>query len=67
MHGNMVLDFTFLFFQSSKFCQAQFQLASSVPVQLGTEISLNISVTPAPPHPPTRASIFEPLLDYLES
>ena len=34
------------------FCQAQFQLASSVPVQLGTEISLNISVTPHPPHPP---------------
>ena len=41
------------------YCQAQFRLASSVPVQLGTEISLNISVTP------TRASIFEPLLDYL--
>ena len=33
----------------SIFCQAQFQLASSVPVQLGTEISLIISVTP--PHP----------------
>ena len=33
----------------SSFCQAQFQLATSVPVQLGTEISLNISVTPNPP------------------
>ena len=33
-------------------CQAQFQLASSVPVQLGIEISLNISVTRHPPHPP---------------
>ena len=33
------------------YCQAQFQLASSVPVQLGNEISLNISVTP---HPPTH-------------
>ena len=53
------------------FCQAQFQLASSVPVQFGTEISLNISVTPPhppnPPHPPTRTSIFEPLIDYLGS
>ena len=52
------------------YCQAQFRLASSVPVQLGTEISLNISVTPTPPHPPThptRASIFEPFLDYLGS
>ena len=48
-----------------KFCQAQFQLASAVPVQMGTEISLNISVTPT--QPPTRASIFEPLLDYLGS
>ena len=39
----------------AQYCKAQFQLASSVPVQLGTDISLNISVTP-----PTRASIFEP-------
>ena len=31
------------------YCQAQLQLESSVPVQLGTEISLNISVTPNPP------------------
>ena len=37
------------------------KLSSSwpVPVQLGTEISLNISV--APPTPPTRTSIFESL------
>ena len=35
------------------FCQAQFQLASSVQVQLGTEISLIITVRPTnPPHPP---------------
>ena len=32
-------------------CQAQFQLASSVQVQLRTEISLIITVRP--PHPPT--------------
>ena len=33
------------------FCQAQFQLASSVQVQLRTESSLIISVRPTPPHP----------------
>ena len=43
-------------------CQAQFQLPSSGQVQLRNEISLIIIVRP--PHP-TRASIFEPLLDYL--
>ena len=35
---------------SSSYCQAQFQLASLVPVQVGTEICLIISVTAA--HPP---------------
>ena len=41
-------------FLSASYCQAQFQLASSVPVQLGTEICLIISVTPTPPSPPTQ-------------
>ena len=53
-----------------KYCQAQFQLASSVPDQLGTEISLIISVThthPTPPHTPTRASIFEPQVQLASS
>ena len=37
-------------------CKAQFQLASSVQVQLGTEISLIITVRPQPttPSTPTR-------------
>ena len=47
------------------YCQAQFQLASSVPVQLRTEISIIITVTPTPPTPHTRTSIFESLIDYL--
>ena len=46
------------------FCQAQFLLASSEPVKLRTEISLNISVTSTHPPHPTRASIFEPLIHY---
>ena len=53
------------------YCRAQFQLASSVQVQLRTKISLIISVRPhttppTPPHP-TRASIFEALLGHLQS
>ena len=37
-----------------KFCQAQFQFASSMQVQLRTEISLIISVRPTPPTPPEQ-------------
>ena len=61
---NFWLTSTFLWFRrllnTSAFwlkihCQTQFQLASSVPVQLRTEISLIITVRP--PHPPTQASL----------
>ena len=49
------------------YCQVQFQLASSVQVQLRTEISLIIiSVRPYPIHP-SRASIFEALPATLEA
>ena len=43
-------------------CQAQFQFSASQ-VELRLAI-LSLSVHP-PTHQPTRASIFEPLLDYL--
>ena len=55
----------FLYCFNATYCQAQFQLASSVLVQVSTEISLIISVRPIPPKPTnptpsTQASIFEP-------
>ena len=56
--------FKILVLLSFPFCQDQFQLPSSVQVQLRNEISLKITVKP--PHH-IRASIFEPLLNYLES
>ena len=40
-----------LFILYRSYCQAQFQLAVSVQVQLITEISLIISVRPHPPYP----------------
>ena len=43
-----------VFYSYTYFYQAQFQLASSVQVQLGTEMSLNISVTPTHPTHPTH-------------
>ena len=38
--------------ESDRKCQAQYNLASLVPVQLGTETGLIIIVRPTPPHPP---------------
>ena len=42
------------------FCQVQFQFRAS-------QVELRLAILPLSVHPPTRTSIFEPLLDYLGS
>ena len=42
------------------YCKAQFQFSAS-------QVELRLAILSLSVHPPTRTSIFEPLLDYLGS